>query len=120
MKLLALVLFSATALAQSQLGPVAAPPQNLADLGLSYTLSQDWILATSMMRTQAAAQNLLSTSSVLLAGIYVPQKATRSESSPFFSLVAFHEPHADCKQFLGAIAAELDKQGQTKIASGTQ
>lgn len=114
----ACVLVAATALAQSQPDPKAAPP-SLADLGIVYPLSPDWVLATTLIRKQAAARNS-SGDSVLLAAVYVPEKKTLSESSPFFSLRALRQTHPDCQEFLDAMAVQLQTQGKTQIKTQKQ
>jgi len=115
----ACVLIAATARAQSQPDPKAAP-LSLADLGIVYSLPSDWILATTMMRRQAAAQTPAASGSVLLAAVYVPEKKTLSESSPFFSLIAFRQAHPDCKESLDAMVPKLEAQNKTKIKNGPQ
>lgn len=119
MKLLwACVLICSVAFAQSQPEPKPAPP-TLASLGLSYALSPDWILATTLMRNQAEADNRTG-NSVVMAAVYVPQNKKLSLSSPFFSLLALHHPHPDCGQFLDAMRAQLEKQEKTKIKNAKQ
>lgn len=113
MKLLrAWVLIASVALAQSQPNPTVAP--TLSDLGISYPLSSDWVLATTLMRNQAAAKNF-SSETVLLAAVYAPQKKTLSPSSPFFSLLAFHDAHPDCQRFLDAMSGQLENQEKARI-----
>jgi TonB family protein len=112
----AFLLISTVVLAQS---PDAKPaPPTLGGLGLSYPLSTDWVLATTLMRNQAVAQNH-SADSIVLAAVYVPKKIL-SQSSPFFSLVAFRYAHPDCPQFLDAMDAQLQKQEKTKIGETKQ
>lgn len=104
----AFVILAASALAQSQTD--AKSPQTLADLGLAYPLSRDWILATTLIQRQAAAQTPPPAGTVLLAAVYVPEKKALSESSPFFSLLAYRETHPDCKQVLDSVVVQLQKQ----------
>jgi TonB family protein len=71
-----------------------------------------------MMRRQAAAQSPSPSGFVLLAAVYAPEKKTLSESSPFFSVVVFHQPNPDCKQLLDAMVPQLEKQDKKRIENG--
>ena len=114
----ALVLICATAVARSQSDVKPAPP-SLADIGLAYTLSSDWVLATTLMRSQAEAEKP-SGNSVVMAAVYIPKKATLSLSSPFFSLIALQRVHPDCTQLLDAMGQQLEKQEKTRIKNAKQ
>lgn len=116
--LCAFFLIAAAALAQSQTDTKTDPP-TLADLGLVYALSNDWILATTLMREHTEEQNG-SSDSLVLAAVYVPQKKPLSLSSPFFTLFALHHLHPDCTKFLDAMALQLQKQEKTRITSAKQ
>jgi hypothetical protein len=102
-----------TAWAHSQVAPTPADAEqshvSIADFGLVYPLSNDWVRATKMVRTRVESTNPAPNFDLLLAAVYVP-KANMSETSPFFSLLAFRQPVTDCKKSLEAMIA--DSQGQ--------
>jgi TonB family protein len=86
---------------------------SIADFGLVYPLSNDWVRATQMLRRKVeSSSNPPPNFDVLLAAVYVP-KSNLSESSPFFSLRAYRQPATDCKKSLEAmIAHSQDKKDQ--------
>ena len=112
------VLIAATALGQSPTDAKPAPP-TLADLGLSYSLSADWVLATTLMRKHAAELDP-SDHSVVLSAVYVPMNGKLSQTSPFFSLLALHHAHPDCAVFLDQMAQQLEKQDKTQVKHAKQ
>ena len=88
--------------AQSQL--------SIADFGLAYPLSNDWVRATEMLRKKVESDNSPQNFDVLLAAVYVP-KSNLSGTNPFFSVYAYRQPSADCKKSLEAmIAHSQDKK----------
>jgi len=99
---------SAAALAQAQEVPkpteTSRPRVTLADFGLAYPLSNDWVRATELLRKRVAFESSPRNFDVLLAAVYVP-KANLSKASPFFSLFAFRQPATDCRKNLESIAA---------------
>jgi TonB family protein len=83
---------------------------SIADFGLAYPLSNDWVRATQLSRRKDEPSTV-SNFDILLAAVYVP-KSHLSTSSPFFTLRASHHP-ADCKKSLEAmIARSPDKKKQ--------
>ena len=102
-----------TAWAHSQVAPTPADAAqsrlSIADFGLVYPLSNDWVRATKMVRTRVEFSNPAPNFDLLLAAVYVP-KSNMSETSPFFSLLAFRQPATDCKKSLEAMIAH--SQGQ--------
>jgi TonB family protein len=94
--------------ARSQTAPKPAEAMHshlsLADFGLVYPLSNDWIRATQLLRKKVESSDPASNYDVLLAAVYVP-KSNVSESSPFFSLSAYRQPATDCKKSLEATMA---------------
>lgn len=99
---------------RAQVDPKPAEPArshlSIADFGLAYPLSNDWVRATKMLRSKLEASNSPPNYDVLLAAVYVP-KSTLSETAPFFSLLAFQQPATDCKKSLEAmIAHSQDKK----------
>jgi TonB family protein len=102
--------------AQSQVDPkpadAAQPHLSIADFGLVYPLSNDWVRATKMLRRRVESSNPAPNFDVLLAAVYVP-KSNLSETAPFFSLLAFRQPATDCKKSLEAMIAHAqDKKDQ--------
>jgi len=99
--------------AHSQTAPTAsnpAPPRlSIADFGLGYPLSNDWVRATELLRTKVASENSTPTFDVLLAAVYVP-KSKISESSPFFSLRAYRQPNTNCRKSLEMMIAHSQDQ----------
>ncbi len=105
-----------SASAHSQAMPKAADtaPSHLsvADFGLVYPLSNDWIRATKMVRKRVESSDPAPNFDLLLAAVYVP-KSNLSEASPFFTLTAFRQPATNCKKSLEAmIARSQDKKDQ--------
>ena len=98
---------------------VALKPDNaaqshlsVADFGLVYPLSSDWVRATEMLRGKLESSNPAPNFDILLAAVYVP-KSNLSETSPFFSLRAYREPATDCKKNLEAMIAHFqDRRDQ--------
>jgi TonB family protein len=101
-------LISLTLWAHAQDVPKAADPArsylSVADFGLVYPLSNDWVRATKMVRKRVESSDTTPNFDVLLAAVYVP-KSNLSETSPFFSLLAFRQPTTDCKKNLEAMIA---------------
>lgn len=100
------------ALSQTGSKPAAEAHQHpsIADFGLVYPLSNDWVRATQMIRKKVESTDTPQNVDVLLAAVYVP-KANLSATSPFFSLLAFRQPATDCKKSLEAmIAHSQDKK----------
>jgi TonB family protein len=92
----------------SQTGATPADPGrsqlSMADFGLLYPLSADWVRATKLLRRQLESSNSPQNFDVLLAAVYVP-KANLSGTSPFFSVYAYRQPAADCKKSFEAMIA---------------
>ncbi|MGO9167572.1 MAG: energy transducer TonB [Candidatus Sulfotelmatobacter sp.] len=86
---------------------------SIADFGLVYPLSNDWVRATGMLRRKVeSSSDPAPNFDILLAAVYVP-KSNLSEASPFFSLRAYRQPASDCKKNLEAmIAHSQDKKDQ--------
>ncbi len=110
------LLISVAAWAHSQ--TVAVPDKaaqshlSIADFGLNYPLSNDWVRATELLRRRVESSNPPPNFDILLAGVFVP-KSNLSASNPFFSLRAYRQPFTDCKKSLEAmIAHSQDKKGQ--------
>jgi TonB family protein len=84
---------------------------SIADFGLVYPLSNDWVRATELLRRKIeSSSNPAPNFDILLAAVYVP-KSNLSETSPFFSLRAHRKPATDCKKSLEAmIAHSQDKK----------
>ncbi len=88
---------------------------SIADFGLSYSLTNDWVRATQMIRKQVESGDSPQNFDVLLAAVYVP-KSDLSATSPFFTLRAYRQPATDCKKSLEAMIAssqdeKLKKEG---------
>ncbi|MGC1647294.1 MAG: energy transducer TonB [Candidatus Sulfotelmatobacter sp.] len=100
---------------QTTLKPVEASQSHLsiADFGLVYPLSNDWVRATEMLRRKVESSSIPAPNfDVLLAAVYVP-KSNLSATSPFFSLRAYRQPATDCKKNLEAMIAGIqDKKDQ--------
>jgi TonB family protein len=112
----ACLLVSAAVWAHSQTVPksddAAQSHLSIADFGLAYPLSNDWVRATELLRRRAESSNPPPNFDILLAAVYVP-KSNLSANSPFFSLRAYRQPAADCKKNLEAmIAHSQDKKDQ--------
>jgi len=80
----------------------AQPHLSLADFGLDYPLSNDWIRATELLRRRVESSTPAPNFDILLAAVYVP-KSNLSANSPFFSLRAYRQPSSDCKRNLEAM-----------------
>jgi TonB family protein len=90
--------------------PAEAAQLSIADFGLAYPLSNDWVRATEMLRKKVESDNSPQNFDVLLAAVYVP-KSNLSGTNPFFSVYAYRQPAADCKKSLEAmIAHSQDKK----------
>ncbi|MGA8439742.1 MAG: energy transducer TonB [Candidatus Sulfotelmatobacter sp.] len=102
----ACLLIWVAARAHSQVDPkpadAAQPHFSIADFGLVYPLSSDWVRATKMLWSRVESSNPAPNFDVLLAAVYVP-KSNLSETAPFFSLLAFRQPAIDCKKSLEAM-----------------
>jgi len=111
----AYLIVSVTVFTHSQTAPkpeLATSHRLIADFGLVYPLSNDWVRATALLRKKVESDNPPQNFDVLLAAVYVP-KSNLSETSPFFSLRAYRQPATDCKKNLEAmIAHSQDKKGQ--------
>jgi len=110
----ACLLIPVAVLALSQTVPKPAeeahPHLSIADFGLVYPLSNDWVRATQMIRKRVESADSPQNVDVLLAEVYVP-KSNLSATSPFFSLLAYRQPATDCKKNLEAmIAHSQDKK----------
>ncbi|MGH9538882.1 MAG: energy transducer TonB [Terriglobales bacterium] len=108
------LLMPVAVLALSQTVPKPAeqahPPLSIADFGLVYPLSNDWVRATQMIRKRIESADPPQSVDVLLAAVYVP-KSNLSATNPFFSLLAYRQPATDCKKNLEAlIARSQDKK----------
>jgi TonB family protein len=111
----ACLLISVAAWAHSQTVPkpdnAAQSHPSIADFGLIYPLSNDWVRATELLRRRVESSNSANFD-ILLAGVFVP-KSNLSATSPFFSLRAYRQPATDCKKNLEAmIAHSQDKKDQ--------
>lgn len=104
----ACLLIPVAVLALSQTVPKPAeeahPHLSIADFGLVYPLSNDWVRATQMIRKRVESADSPQNVNVLLAAVYVP-KSNLSATSPFFSLLAYRQPATDCKKNLEAMSA---------------
>lgn len=104
----ACLLIVVAAWAHSQIVPAPdntpQPHRSIADFGLTYPLSNDWIRATELLRRRAESSNPPPNFDILLAAVYVPQ-SNLSANSPFFSLRAYRQPATDCKKNLEAMVA---------------
>ena len=88
----------------------AHPHLSIADFGLVYPLSNDWVLATQMIRKRVESAESPQNADVLLAAVYV-LKSNLSATNTFFSLLAYRKPATDCKKNLEAmIAHSQDKK----------
>jgi TonB family protein len=89
---------------------------SVADFGLAYPLSNDWVRATRLLRKKVESSDPAPNFDVLLAAVYVP-KSNLSGASPFFSLYAYRQPATDCKKSLeAAVAHSEDKKDQPEGA----
>src|SRR5215470_9815922 len=83
---------------------------SIADFGLAYPLSNDWVRATELIRSRVESSTQAPNFDILMAAVYVP-KSNLSTNSPFFSLRAYRQPATDCKKNLEAmIANSQDKK----------
>ena len=85
-------------------GDAAQSHLSIADFGLAYPLSSDWIRATELLRRRAESSNPPPNFDILLAAVFVP-KSNLSVNSPFFSIRAYRQPATDCKKNLEAMLA---------------
>lgn len=123
MKLLpACLLISLAVSAHSQTAstPAEAPQSHtsIAEFGLVYPLSSDWVRATELLRRKFESANSQRNFDVLLAAVYVP-KSNISPTSPYFSLFAYRQPAADCKKSLEAMIANA-KNAKDKPDGGVR
>jgi TonB family protein len=111
------VLVSAAVWSQAQNTPQAdaAPPHlTIANFGLVYPLSNEWLRATELIRSRAESANPAPNFDILLAAVYLP-KSHLSADNPFFSLRAYRQPATDCKRNLEAmIAQSQDKKDRAQ------
>lgn len=77
---------------------------SIADFGLIYPLSNDWVRATELLRRRVESSTSAPNFDILLAGVFVP-KSNLSATNPFFSLRAYRQPATDCKKSLEAMIA---------------
>ncbi len=108
----ACLLISVGACAHSQTVPApdsAAPHPSIADFGLSYPLSNDWVRATELLRRRAESSNSVPNFDILLAGVFVP-KSNLSPTNPFFTLRAYRQPATDCEKSLEAMIAHSQEK----------
>ena len=85
---------------------------SIADFGLVYPLSSDWVRATELARKRVASSNPAPNFDILLAAVYMP-KSSVSPDSPFFSLRAYRQPFDDCKKSLESMVAQRqEKKGK--------
>ena len=110
-----LLLVAAWAHPQTAPKPDNAPPPRLsiADFGLVYPLSNDWVRATELLRKRVESSGPAPNFDILLAAVFVP-KSNLSANSPFFSLRAYRQPATDCKRNLEAIAAHSSAKQDKK------
>jgi TonB family protein len=93
---------------------VAHPHPSVADFGLAYPLSNDWVRATKLLRRKLESSDPAPNFDVLLAAVYVP-KSNLSGTSPSFSIYAYRQTGADCKKSLEAmIAHSQDKKDRAE------
>jgi Gram-negative bacterial TonB protein C-terminal len=93
----------------------AHPHLSIADFGLAYPLSSDWVRATQMMSKRVESADSPPNFDVLLAAVYVP-KSNLSGTNPIFSLRAYRQPATDCKKSLETVIAQ--PQGKKDKAEG--
>jgi TonB family protein len=118
----ACLLIPVAVLALSQTVPKPAeeahPHLSIADFGLVYPLSNDWVQATQMTRKRVESAEPPQDADVLLAAVYV-LKSNLSATSTFFSLLAYRQPATDCKKNLEAmIAHSQDKKDKNYRIEG--
>jgi hypothetical protein len=89
---------------------------SIADFGLAYPLSNDWIRATELLRRRVESSAPAPNFDILVAAVYVP-KSNLSPNSPFFSLRAYRQPATDCKKSLEAMIA--NSQGKKDQPGGS-
>lgn len=94
---------------------IAQSDLSIADFGLIYPLSNDWVRATRMLRKKVESADSAQNFDLLLAAVYVP-KSDLSANSPFFTLRAYRQPATNCKKSLEAMIAgsqdeKLKKEG---------
>jgi TonB family protein len=114
-----LAFFSVVTHAQTDPNVITPPPKQptLADFGIVYPLSEDWIRATQLMRNNLEASKSLQGMDVLLAAVYVP-KSTISTTSPFFTLFATQQQSTDCKGYLEGTIAHSQGDKSIKMEGG--
>lgn len=97
-------------LAHSQTVPSAQAARrvSIADFGLAYPLSTDWVLATELSRKRVESDTAVQNFDVLLSAVYVP-KSKISVGNPFFTLIAYRPAATNCKQNLEAMMANSQK-----------
>jgi TonB family protein len=97
-------------LAHSQTEPPAQTARrvSVADFGLAYPLSNDWVFATELSRKKVESDNAVQNFDVLLSAVYVP-KSKISVGNPFFTLIAYRPPATNCKRNLEAMMANSQK-----------
>ncbi|HUO13425.1 MAG TPA: TonB family protein [Verrucomicrobiae bacterium] len=107
------LLISLTPSAQSQTASTPPLPPghypSVADFGLAYPLSNDWVRATGLLRKKLESSIATPDYDVLLAAFYLT-KSDLSVTNPFFSLVAYRQPASDCKKSLEAMIARFQDQ----------
>jgi hypothetical protein len=102
-----LLLIAALAYCQDVAKPAEKAPTrhvSVADFGISYPLSSDWVLATELIRSKVESGGAGQDFAVLLAAVYVP-KSNMYPDSPFFTLLANRQPGGDCRKSLEAMIA---------------
>jgi protein TonB len=111
-----------TVLAHPQTVPktadVAQSHLSIADFGLVYSLTNDWVRATQLMRKKVESADSPQNFDVLLAAVYVP-KSNFSAASPFFTLRASRQP-ANCKKSLEAMIASSQDEKLKKEGAVTE
>jgi TonB family protein len=112
-----IILATGLVYSQTEAAPTKAAVSQLsmADFGLLYPLSGDWIRATELLRRRLDSSDSGRNFDVLLAAVYVP-KSELSGTSPFFSVYAYRQPAADCKKSFEAMIARSqgDKKDSTR------
>lgn len=116
--LLLVVAVVAHSQATSKPAETTQPRLSVADFGLVYPLSNDWIRATELIRKRFESSNSVQSFDILLAAVYL-SKSSLSPNSPFFYLVAYRQPATDCRKNLEAmIAIANSEHSQNKPQSG--
>jgi TonB family protein len=112
------LLISVAACAHSQTDSKPDNPaqeyRSIAEFGLVYPLSNDWVRATELLRKRVESSSSEPNFDILLAAVFVP-KSSLSATSPFFSLRAYRRPATDCKKNLEAVITHpQDKKNQSE------